>query len=163
MDFEPMPQGRWSVLSDLADSTSELDTKCARILALIKEATQAETLLGQNACHMEISPGQREMATFSSAVGEGRFVRTWNATGERLGANLIFERKLIDTRQREYWEPVFCMTVQRSGGAVMGSGGDAVKIPLGAFDDTSRRGAFTALMAMVYGVIVGPSKGTAQP
>jgi hypothetical protein len=164
MEFGSIPQAQFGVFSNLASTTSRIDARCSQILELIQKAFTQDSLIGANACRLEIverTDSQPAVATLTTPLGNGRFVQGWSQRGKVLCAELIFEREQRDQHDRRFWEPVWGLTVPRDEPAHSGTGQDALSIALGAWGDDDRAKAFSAAISILSAIANGPliSKG----
>lgn len=164
MEFGSIPRDQFGAFSDLALNTSQINARCWQILTLIQKAFTQDSLIGANACRLEIverTDSQPAVATLSTPLGNGRFVQGWSQRGKVLCAELVFEREQRDQHDRGFWEPVWGLTVPRNEPAHSGTRQDALIMALGAWGDDDRDKAFFAAISILSAIANGPliSKG----
>jgi hypothetical protein len=162
MEFIALPQAEWSVINRLGENAAAIDQKCQKIVQLIKEAFERDSMIGAKVCSLEILGTDHEFAVLKSPIGQGRIVRTWSHSNRNLQAELTFSREKLDQSGQWCWEPVWGLVVPLYDVAYSGTGPNALRFDLGSYTDDERHRAFSSAVSMLYGLLNGPLTSPSQ-
>lgn len=158
MEFGSFPENQWSAFRDIEGAAHTIKKRCDKLVTLLIDTASVSSILGNGAVEITATDGDR-IANVKTPVGNGRFVLSWEISGNELLGLMLFERERYDEYGRQFWEPVWGVKVPKYESPYSGAEAAAVAIPLDQAYGYSRSNAvFAALMSMLYGLVNGPVK-----
>lgn len=144
------------LMGQVVDAEASLRAKADRIIALMIESIGSYGT--SRTVGLEIVPveGERWLASVACPMGKGRLILAWGAQGRNLQASLVAEREQYDQYGRQFWEPVWAVTIpqQEDPFVVRGDGQEGIFFDF-SYGENLPYSAKKAAISMIHAIVLG--------
>ncbi|QKY08760.1 hypothetical protein [Janthinobacterium lividum] len=157
MKFKPLEEADWRGLAYAATNVPTIKQKAVNLLELLKTTFESPNMLGEGNFRVLPPDDNNSIAKIETFLGDARARLTWKSDREDISGVLLFERKLLDSQDQVFWEPIWALTISSYENPYVTNGDETFVVDMNSVMGNRRQNsAFVAGMTVLYGIVNGP-------
>lgn len=157
MKFKPLEEADWRGLAQAATNTPTIKQKAVNLIDLLKTTFESPNILGEGNFRVLAPDDNNSIAKIETFLGHARARLTWKSDREDISGVLVFERKLFDSQDQVFWEPIWALTISAYENPHITNGDETFVVEMNSPMGSRRQNStFVAGMTVLYGIVNGP-------